>query len=186
MLQQKAQLEAHRVKEDGSVSNTSSSGASVRRYMIPMSEEPEVRSQRAVALLSNGSYHVMITSACGGYSTWRDLDVTRWREDTTRDCWGQLCYVRDLGGESAWTIGTQPLSEAADESAFAFHPGCAEFRRQHGNLEVQAAVCVVPDADAEVRLLTLINPILHSRSCSWRRNSIPIAVRFWPDAGPAV
>jgi cellobiose phosphorylase len=138
------------------VSNTRSSAASVRRYMIPMSEEPDVRSQRAVALLSNGSYHVMITSACGGYSTWRDLDVTRWREDTTRDCWGQLCYVRDLGEESAWTIGRQPLSES-DESAFEFHPDRAEFRRQHGDLEVQGAVCVVPDADAEVRVLTLIN-----------------------------
>ena len=121
------------------MSNTRSSAASVRRHMIPMSEEPEVRSQRAVALLSNGSYHVMITSACGGYSTWRDLDVTRWREDTTRDCWGQLCYVRDLGEESAWTIGRQPLSES-DESAFEFHPGGAEFRRQHRDLEVQVAI----------------------------------------------
>src|SRR5215510_2194579 len=131
--------------------------------MIPMSDEPEVRSQRAVALLSNGSYHVMLTSACRGYSTWRDLDVTRWREDTTRDCWGQLCYVRDLSEESAWTIGMQPFSEAADESAFEFHPGCAEFRRQHGNLEVQASVCVVPDADAEIRVLTLINNGDHQR-----------------------
>ena len=51
----------------------------------------------AIALLSNGSYGVMITSAGAGYSTWRDLDVTRWREDATRDCWGQFCYVRDLG-----------------------------------------------------------------------------------------
>jgi cellobiose phosphorylase len=106
--------------------------------MIPMAEEPDVRSQRAVALLSNGSYHVMITSACGGYSTWRDLDVTRWREDTTRDSGGQLCYVRDLGEESAWTIGRQPLSES-DESAFEFHADRAEFREKHGDLEVQVA-----------------------------------------------
>src|SRR5262245_43273492 len=51
----------------------------------------------AVALLSNGRYGVMITAAGAGYSSWRDLDVTRWREDGTRDCWGQFCYVRDLG-----------------------------------------------------------------------------------------
>ena len=50
----------------------------------------------AVALLSNGRYGVMITAAGAGYSTWRGLDVTRWREDATRDCWGQFCYVRDL------------------------------------------------------------------------------------------
>ncbi|OYV85224.1 MAG: hypothetical protein B7Z73_13985 [Planctomycetia bacterium 21-64-5] len=34
-----------------------------------------------VNLLSNGRYHVVITSAGGGYSRWRDLAVTRWRED---------------------------------------------------------------------------------------------------------
>src|SRR6185369_8484524 len=161
MLLKKEQVKAQ--CQGGSVSNARSPAASVRRYTVPMSEEPEVKSQRAVALLSNGSYHVMITNACGGYSTWRDLDVTRWREDTTRDCWGQFCYVRDLGQESAWTIGMLPFSEAADESAFEFHPGVAEFRQKHGDLEVQAAVCVVPDADAELRLFTLINHGDHQR-----------------------
>src|SRR5215831_393159 len=161
MLLQKEQLEDAAL--GGPVSNTKSSAASVRRHMIPISEDPEVRSQRAVALLSNGSYHVMITSACGGYSTWRDLDVTRWREDSTRDCWGQLCYVRDLSEEGAWTIGRQSFSEAAGESGFEFHLGFAEFRRQHGDLEVQASVCVVPDADAEIRVLTLINHGDHQR-----------------------
>src|SRR6188508_2340374 len=85
------------------------------------SEEQETRSQGAVALLSNGSYSVMITSACAGYSTWRDLDVTRWREDATRDCWGQFYYVRDLSDESLWSIGSQPLRRVADESEIEFH-----------------------------------------------------------------
>src|SRR4026207_137287 len=79
------------------------------------SEGPETRSQPAVALLSNGSYSVMITSACSGYSTWRDLDVTRWREDTTRDCWGQFYYVRDLSDERMWSIGILSLSQGADD-----------------------------------------------------------------------
>ena len=35
----------------------------------------------AVQLLSNGRYHVMVTNAGGGYSRWKDLAVTRWRED---------------------------------------------------------------------------------------------------------
>ena len=116
-----------------------------------------MRSQPAVALLSNGSYSVMITSACAGYSTWRDLDVTRWREDATRDCWGQFYYVRDLNDESMWSIGIQPLPKAADESAFEFHPDRAEFRRWDGDVETRCAVCIVPDADAEVRTVTLVN-----------------------------
>jgi cellobiose phosphorylase len=120
----------------------------------------EVRSQPAVALLSNGSYNVMITSAGAGYSSWGDLDVTRWREDVTRDCWGQFYYVRDLSDESTWSIGIQPLPKAADERAFDFQPGRAEFRRWDGDVETRCAVCVVPDADAELRVVTLVN---HSR-----------------------
>ena len=120
------------------------------------SEGRETRSQPTVALLSNGSYSVMITSACSGYSTWRDLDVTRWREDATRDCWGQFYYVRDLSDERMWSIG-QPLPKAAYECAFEFHPHRAEFRRWDGDVESRCAVCVVPDADAEVRTVTLVN-----------------------------
>ena len=122
-----------------------------------------MRSQPAVALLSNGSYGVMITSACAGYSTWRDLDITRWREDATRDCWGQFYYVRDLSDNSRWSIGLQPLRQVADEAEFDFHADRAEFRRRDGDVETRCAVCVVPDADAEVRAVTLINHGLRHR-----------------------
>jgi cellobiose phosphorylase len=116
-----------------------------------------MRLQPGVALLSNGSYGVMITSACAGYSTWRDLDVTRWREDATRDCWGQFYYVRDLSDNRMWSIGIQPLLQAADEFEFHFHADRAEFRRRDGDVETRCAVCVVPDADAEIRAVTLVN-----------------------------
>ena len=56
----------------------------------PNTPAPEVH------LLSNGRYHVMVTNAGGGYSRWRDLAVTRWREDATRDDWGSFCYLRDV------------------------------------------------------------------------------------------
>jgi cellobiose phosphorylase len=122
-----------------------------------MSEGQGVKLQPSIALLSNASYSVMITSACAGYSTWRDLDVTRWREDATRDCWGQFYYVRDLSDESVWSIGTQPLPKTADKCAFEFYPDRAEFRRRDGDVETRCVVCVVPDADAEVRAVTLVN-----------------------------
>ena len=41
-----------------------------------------------VCLLSNGRYSVMLTQAGSGYSICDGIDVTRWREDATRDCWG--------------------------------------------------------------------------------------------------
>jgi cellobiose phosphorylase len=110
-----------------------------------------------VALLSNGRYGVMITGAGGGSATWGDLDVTRWREDTTRDCWGQFCYVRDRDGGAVWSTGHQPTCRSADEYGFAFHADRAEFRRRDGDIETRWAVCVATDHDAEVRLVSLAN-----------------------------
>ena len=110
-----------------------------------------------IALLSNGQYTVMVTAAGAGYSRWQNFDVTRWREDATRDCWGQFCYVRDLTDNTMWSAGYQPLCQAADEYEFEFHGDRAEFRRRHGDVETRWALCVVPDSDCEVRAVTLVN-----------------------------
>lgn len=110
-----------------------------------------------LALLSNGKYSVFVTTAGAGASLWRGLDVTRWREDVTRDCWGQFCYVRDLTADDVWSTGFQPLCRAAEEYAFEFHAHKAEFRRRDGDIETRWAICVVPDVDAEVRVVTFVN-----------------------------
>ncbi len=110
-----------------------------------------------VALLSNGSYSVVITDAGSGSSYWRNLDVTRWREDATRDCWGQFVYVRCPEDGRKFSIGHQPMPQAADEYQVAFHPDRAEFSRRDGDLEVCWSICVARDQDAEVRLITLVN-----------------------------
>src|SRR5258706_1525285 len=123
-----------------------------------MSDDVQTRAMRhpAVTLLSNGTYGVMITSAGAGYSTWRSSDVTRWREDATRDCWGQFCYVRDLTDDRIWSVGLQPLGWAGEEYQHEFHVDRAEFRRRDGDIETRWAVCVAPDADAELRVVTLV------------------------------
>ena len=48
-----------------------------------------------INLLSNENYSLMISNAGGGYSRWRDLDINRWRADTTCDAWGSFCYIKD-------------------------------------------------------------------------------------------
>src|ERR1700722_15531242 len=74
-----------------------------------------------VALLSNGRYGVVITGAGSGCSTWRGLDVTRWRGGAARGCWGQFCSLRAPTEGKAWSAGYQPLCRAADEKEVAFH-----------------------------------------------------------------
>src|SRR2546430_15460921 len=65
----------------------------------------------AAHLLSNGRYTVMLTGAGSGFSRWRDLMITRWYEDTTRDHWGSFIFLRDLRSDLLWSVGYQPVCQ---------------------------------------------------------------------------
>jgi cyclic beta-1,2-glucan synthetase len=110
-----------------------------------------------VCLLSNGHYSVMLTAAGSGYSARDGMDITRWREDGTRDCWGQYCYVRNLDDGRVWSAGRQPLGRNADEYEADLRSDRATIRRRDGDMETRYEVAVAPDADAEVRRVTLTN-----------------------------
>jgi cyclic beta-1,2-glucan synthetase len=115
-----------------------------------------------VHLLSNGSYHVVVTHTGGGYSRWRDLAVTRWREDSTRDCWGTFLYLRDAATGEFWSAAPQPVLQAVKRAETIFAQGRAEFRHQYLGLEVHTEISVSPEDDVELRRVTLRNPG-HSR-----------------------
>ena len=123
----------------------------VRVYTTPDTPAPEVH------LLSNGRYHVMITNAGGGYSRWKDMAVTRWREDTTCDNWGTFCYIRDVASGVYWSTAYQPVHKASKEYEAIFSEGRAEFRRRDEGLDTHTEIAVSPEDDAEVRRITITN-----------------------------
>ncbi len=108
-------------------------------------------------LLSNGSYTVMLTAAGSGYSRWRDLALTRWREDPTRDAWGSYLVLRDVVSGEVWSAGFKPAGREPDNYDVAFFEDRAQFSRQDGQLRTMLEVMVSSDDDAELRLLSLIN-----------------------------
>ncbi len=108
-------------------------------------------------LLSNTQYHVLLTNAGSGVSTWRGLDVTRWREDATRDCWGQYCYVRDPEHDLVWSAGHQPVCRPTDDYEVIFAADKATFRRRDAGIETLLEVTVSPEQFAEVRRVTVTN-----------------------------
>ncbi|QOV88421.1 glycoside hydrolase family 94 protein [Humisphaera borealis] len=110
-----------------------------------------------VHLLSNGRYHVAITSAGGGYSRWRDTAVTRWREDATRDAWGTFCYLRDLESGLLWSTSWQPTLKPSRNYEAIFTQARAEFRRRDDGIETHSEISVSPEDDIELRRVTLIN-----------------------------
>ncbi len=130
----------------------SGEGESVMRVLTnPTPPAPEVH------LLSNGRYHVVVSSAGGGYSRWRDLAVTRWREDATRDCWGTFVYLRDLATGEFWSTAYQPTLRATKGYEAIFTQARAEFRHHHAHLEIHTEISVSPEDDVELRRITITN-----------------------------
>ncbi|GAB4279613.1 MAG: glucoamylase family protein [Coriobacteriia bacterium] len=122
-----------------------------RSYPTPHTPVP------ATHFLSNGSYSVMVTNAGGGYSRWRDVDVSRYREDVTRDCWGTFLYVRDADTGDFWSAAFQPTLVEPDEYHVTFSEEKAEFRRHDGAIETHTEVVVSPEHDVEIRRISLTN-----------------------------
>ena len=105
-----------------------------------------------VQLLSNGRYHVMVTNAGGGYSRWKDLAVTRWREDSTCDNWGTFCYIRDVASGEFWSTAHQPTLQRAGRATRRSSPKArAEFRRRDHDFETHTEIVVSPEDDIELR-----------------------------------
>jgi cellobiose phosphorylase len=123
----------------------------LRVFTTPNTPSPEVH------LLSNGHYHVAITNAGGGYSRWRDLAVTRWREDATRDAWGTFGYLRDVGTSEVWSVAHQPTLARGSRYEAIFTQGRAEFRRTDHDLETHVEIAISPEDDIELRRVTLTN-----------------------------
>jgi cyclic beta-1,2-glucan synthetase len=110
-----------------------------------------------VQLLSNGRYFVMISNAGGGYSRWKEIAITRWREDGTCDNWGTFSYINDLDKGTFWSTCHQPTLKEADFYETIFLQGRAEFRRRDDEIETHTVVIVSPEDDVEVRRTQLTN-----------------------------
>ena len=116
-----------------------------------MTAQPEVQ------LLSNGRYHVMVTSTGGSYSRWKDLAVTRWREDATSDNWGNFSYVRDVDSGQYWSTAFQPTMVEPKKYEVIFSEGRAEFRRHDRGIDLYTEIVVSPEDDIEMRRTRITN-----------------------------
>ena len=134
-------------------SRTTSGGPEtpMRVLSTPDTPMPEVQ------LLSNGRYHVMITNAGGGYSRWKDIAVTRWREDGTCDNWGTFCYIRDVSTGQFWSTAYQPTLKKSERYEAIFSEARAEFRRRDHDFDTHTEISVSPEDDVEVRRIHITN-----------------------------
>lgn len=131
---------------------------------MPVRVLPSATPSPEAQLLSNGRYHVMVTNSGGGYSRWKDLAITRWREDPTRDNWGSFCYVRDITSGLFWSAAHQPTLARADTYEATFSEPRVEFRRRDHDYDTRLEIVVSPEDDIELRRLHVTNCARTSRS----------------------
>src|SRR6185312_16069707 len=131
--------------------NYVASGTEIRIVNTPDTPIPEVQ------LLSNGRYHVMVTNAGGGYSRWKDIAVTRWREDATKDNWGVFCYIRDVKSGAYWSNTHQPTLKKGEKYEAAFSQGHVGFRSTQNHIEAHTEIVVSPEDDIEMRRVSITN-----------------------------
>ena len=107
--------------------------------------------------LSNGRYSVLITNGGGGFSRWKDKDLTRWRADSTLDAWGTWIYVHDLDRGELRSASQQPVSPSTEQREVQFSPHMVAFRSQVQQLSLLEEITVPPTEDLEIRRLILTN-----------------------------
>ena len=135
----------------GDASIIPGSDPSIRVVNTPNTVVPEIQ------LLSNGNYHVMVTNAGGGYSRWKNIAITRWREDITCDNWGSFCYIRDMENKLFWSSAFQPTLQPSENYEAVFSEGRAEFRRRDFSLETHTEIVVSPEDDIELKRIQITN-----------------------------
>jgi cyclic beta-1,2-glucan synthetase len=110
-----------------------------------------------VHVLSNGRLTCALTPSGAGFLRWRDVAVTRWREDPTRDAWGSYVLLRDVESGTWFSPTVQPFAGDLEDPAVEFAVDRASFTRCDPVLEVSLTVAIEPDRDAELRRVRLTN-----------------------------
>jgi cyclic beta-1,2-glucan synthetase len=125
---------------------------------------PIIDSTPRVHFLSNGRYGLLLTSNGSGYSRWEDIDLTRWRADTTLENWGSWIYIKDRDTNALWSLGYQPTTVQPQNQNVLFEAHKAEFWRQDHEISSRMEITVAPDDDVEIRLISLTNQGSESRN----------------------
>ncbi len=123
----------------------------VRRYRTPHTATPHAQ------FLSNGSYVTVVTNAGGGYSNWRQLSITRMRDDRTTDPGSQFLYLRDVRSGLVWSATYQPTRREPEDYHVSFTPEKAVYRRTDDGIASQLDIVVSAEDDVEIRRLSLTN-----------------------------
>ncbi|WP_313998015.1 GH36-type glycosyl hydrolase domain-containing protein [uncultured Paenibacillus sp.] len=125
--------------------------APLREYLSADTPVPEVN------VHSNGSFTTVVTNSGSGFIRYEGMALSRWREDPVTDHWGSYMYIRDVARDKVWSPAFQPCRVPSDKQSVQFSQERTTFRREDEDLQTTLEITVSPEANAEVRRLTLTN-----------------------------
>ncbi len=120
-------------------------------------ETLDTESPPRIQLLGHGELSTMISTLGAGVTTWRGMDIHRFREDATVDAYGLFAYVRNVSTGALWSAGYEPTRTPADRYRVEMGVDKVEIRRRDGDVETVVAIGVSPEHPAEVRRFVVTN-----------------------------
>jgi len=108
-------------------------------------------------ILTNGSYSTMLTDRGLGYSKYKNIFISRWRNDYISSIYGNIFYIKDVRDNKVWSSTYFPNITIPDSYSVTFAGDKAKFVRKDGNIETHQEVVVSPEDNVEIRRITLIN-----------------------------
>ena len=106
----------------------------------------------------------MMTNAGTGFSRFKEISLSRWREDVTQDAWGMYFYIQNLNSGDVWSATHQPCRNSGEDYKVTYAPDRVEFSRKDGNITTRTEIVVSPEDQAEMRRISLTNHSKHDRT----------------------
>ena len=107
--------------------------------------------------LGNGSYSLLLTAAGSGFSRWKDIDLTRWRADSSLDNSGSWLYVHDRDTGELMSPTCLPLNDVLDNQGINFYPHMAHWEKTHGDIGMDYKIFLAGSSNGEIRQLEVTN-----------------------------
>jgi cyclic beta-1,2-glucan synthetase len=110
-----------------------------------------------VQLLGHGELSSLVSATGAGVTTWKGLDVNRFREDPVLEAGGIYLYIKNRTHNRLWSAGYQPTRAEPSFYNVAFSIDRVEFHRKDGDVQTVTEVALSPEHAVEVRRVTLSN-----------------------------
>ena len=130
--------------------------ASVSNTEVESAEIPGKHALQRTALLSNGRYSVALRANGAGFSRWRNIDISRTRNDALRDVYGSFIYLR-RPGRAICSITSHPAPDPQASYMAHFHRDRVRLCATWPDLRIECTVWVSPEDDIELRKIVFWN-----------------------------